>query len=432
MAEAVGIAVLVVGLLISIALHEVGHMVPAKKFGVRVSQYFVGFGPTLWSRQGKETEYGLKAIPLGGYVRLVGMIPPADQVKPLKSTGKAATLIEDSRAVAVEEMHEGEDHRAFYRLAWWKKVIVMAGGPLVNLVLAALLFTIVLSGIGVAAATLTVRDTVPCVPAEVGAECTDADPASPAAQAGLQSGDTFTAVDGTAVATWGELTSYVADRPGTPVDLTVTRDGEEQNLTLTPLATERTVIADADGNPVEPYTETVGFMGVSAEIELQRQPLAMGTQVTGEYLGLMTEVVATLPVHLYEVSRAALGLEERDPNGVVGLVGIGRIAAESSGAEAEGFGFTEKLAEMLLLLGGLNLALFVFNMVPLVPLDGGHIASALWQAVKNGWARMRGAAKPFAVDVARQMPLAYGVFGILILMAIVLVYADIVAPVTRA
>ena len=120
MAEAVGIAVLVVGLLISIALHEVGHMVPAKKFGVRVSQYFVGFGPTLWSRQGKETEYGLKAIPLGGYVRLVGMIPPADQVKPLKSTGKAATLIEDSRAVAVEEMHEGEDHRAFYRLAWWK------------------------------------------------------------------------------------------------------------------------------------------------------------------------------------------------------------------------------------------------------------------------------------------------------------------------
>ncbi|MEX0913779.1 MAG: PDZ domain-containing protein, partial [Demequina sp.] len=291
--------------------------------------------------------------------------------------------------------------------------------------------TIVLSGIGVAAATLTIRDTVPCVPAQVGAECTDADPASPAAQAGLQPGDTFAAVDGTAVTTWGDLTSYVAERPGTPVELTVVRDGQERTLTLTPGSTERTVVADADGNRVDPYVETVGFMGVSAELELRRQPLSTGTQVTGEYLGVMTQVVATLPVHLYEVSRAALGLEERDPNGVVGLVGIGRIAAESSGAEIEGFGWTEKFAEMLLLLGGLNLALFVFNMVPLVPLDGGHIASALWQAVKNGWARARGAAKPFAVDVARQMPLAYGVFGILILMAIVLVYADIAAPVTR-
>ena len=114
----------------------------------------------------------------------------------------------------------------------------------------------------------------------------------------------------------------------------------------------------------------------------------------------------------------------------MGVVGVGRTAGEIASAEVEGYGVPEKLADMLMLLGGLNLALFVFNMIPLVPLDGGHIASAVWQAIKNATARVRGAAKPHPVDVARMMPLAYGVFGALMVMTVVLVYADIVAPVT--
>src|SRR6478735_3976309 len=104
MLQLLGVVIFFVGLLVSIGLHEVGHMLPAKKFGVRVSEYFVGFGPTLWSRKGKETEYGVKAIPLGGYVKLVGMIPPEDAVKPVRGHGRVASIIADARSAAVDEM----------------------------------------------------------------------------------------------------------------------------------------------------------------------------------------------------------------------------------------------------------------------------------------------------------------------------------------
>ncbi|PKQ25114.1 MAG: zinc metalloprotease [Actinobacteria bacterium HGW-Actinobacteria-4] len=430
MAEVIGIAVFVIGLLVSIALHEVGHMVPAKKFGVRVSQYFVGFGPTLWSRHGKETEYGVKAIPLGGYVRLVGMVPPEDKVKPLKVRGRIGDLIEDARAVSVEEIHEGEDHRAFYHLAWWKKVIVMFGGPFVNLVIAAVLFTIVLSGIGFAGAgTLTIDRLGECVPVKASAECAPGDPVSPSMMAGLRAGDTFVAVDGRPVETWADLTEYVSSRPGQEVVLTLDRDGEERVLPMTLAAVERPVVHDgqavADDIAVNPEVETVGFMGVYPETTRVRQPLTSGVEATVLYTGLTAQIVVNLPSHLYHVVRASLGLEERNAEGVVGLVGVGRIAAENPDS-----GIVTWIARMLLLLGSLNLALFVFNMIPLVPLDGGHIASAVWQAIKNGWARLRGLAAPRPVDVARMMPLAYGVFGILILMGLVLIWADIVAPVT--
>lgn len=428
-----GIVVLVVGLLISVAIHELGHMVPAKRFGVRVSEYFVGFGPTLWSRTRGETEYGIKAIPLGGYVRLVGMIPPADAVKPVRGTGWASRLIADARDASVAEVRNGEDSRAFYRLSWWKKVIVMAGGPLTNLVLAAILFTVVLVGIGIPQQTLTVRDVMACVPAAGTVECTADDPISPASQAGLMQGDTFVAVDGREVNAWRELTAYVAERPGETITFTIRRGEALMELSMTPAVRERAAVDDA-GHPVvdeagEPVMERVGFMGLYATTARVQQPPGAGVELTGDYIASMVPVVATLPVQVWHVSRAALGLEERSQESIMGVVGVGRTAGDIASAEVEGYGLTEKMADMLMLLGALNLALFLFNMIPLVPLDGGHIASALWQAVKNGWARLRGLARPAPVDVARMMPVAYGVFGLLILMTVVLVYADIVAPV---
>lgn len=157
-----GIVVVVVGLLVSIAWHELGHMWPAKRFGVKVSEYFVGFGPTLWSTRRGETEYGIKAIPLGGYVRLVGMVPPTYAVKSAAVRGWGKTLVADARAVSEAEIGE-DDARAFYHLSWWRKVIVMAGGPVMNLILAIALFTVVLSGMGVPTQTSTVRDTIPDV-----------------------------------------------------------------------------------------------------------------------------------------------------------------------------------------------------------------------------------------------------------------------------
>lgn len=433
MVTLLGILVLIVGLLASVAIHELGHMVPAKRFGVRVSEYFVGFGPTLWSRVRGETEYGLKAIPLGGYVRLVGMIPPAEEVKPVRIGGAAGRLIADARDQSVLEVREGEEHRAFYRLSWWKKIIVMFGGPFTNLVLAAILFTIVLSGIGVPQQTLTVRELVPCVPPAGTVECEPSDAPSPAVVAGLLPGDTIVSVDGVELGSWVELTSYVAARPEQALRLVVDRADEHVAIALTPAPRERIVTDDA-GSPVldaagQPVTETVGFMGVFATSERTRQPFLAGTRLTGQYLAATLPVIATLPVQVWDIAAAALTGQERDASGVMGIVGVGRAAGDIAAADVEGYGFVEKLADMLMLLGGLNLALFAFNMIPLVPLDGGHIASAIWQGIKNGWTRMRKAGMPRPVDVARMMPLAYGVFAILIVMTVVLVYADIVAPV---
>ncbi|WP_061960432.1 M50 family metallopeptidase [Demequina flava] len=434
MATVIGVLVLVIGLLVSIALHEVGHMVPAKKFGVRVSQYFVGFGPTLWSRHGKETEYGVKAIPLGGYVKLVGMIPPAERVKPVKGDGWAARLIADSRDAAVEEIHEGEDARAFYHLAWWKKVIVMAGGPLVNLFLAIIAFTFVLSVIGAPTSTLKVESVVPCVPAAGAVECSADDPESPAAAAGLEAGDEIVAVDGQDVTTWEDATAIIAASAGETIEVDVDRGGEIVPLSVTPEPRER-VVYDEAGQPViddagDPVTETVGYMGMYSEVEVQQQPLAAGAELTWDYLGQTMKVIFTLPEHLYHTARAAFGLEERDASSVIGVVGVGQVAGEIASAEVDGYGMEQRIGDMLMLLGGLNLALFAFNMIPLVPLDGGHIASALWQGIKNGWARVRGMSTPAPVDVARMMPLAYGMFGLLLVMGVILIYADIVAPVT--
>lgn len=425
MLSVLGIAFLVVGLMVSIALHELGHLVPAKRFGVKVSEYFVGFGPTLWSRKRGETEYGVKAFPLGGYVRLVGMVPPTDAVKPLRIRGRLRELIEDARTASETEIGE-DDARAFYHLAWWRKVIVMAGGPVVNLIIAVVLFTAVLSGIGVPTQTLTVGETLACIPAAGTSECTAADPTSPASAAGLRAGDTFVSVDGVVFDKWSDLTEYVSARPGVPLAIVVDRAGSPVEVNLTPGTRERAVADD----PTK--TETVGFMGVYSKQERQRQPIGTGASITGEYMGQTFAVIWNLPQQLWHVGRASLGLEERSQTSVMGLIGVGRAAGDVASADVEGVGWIDKLQQELLLLAGLNLALFVFNTIPLVPLDGGHIASALWQAIKNGWARARNLPRPAPVDVARMMPLAYGVFGILILMSLVLVFADIVAPVRVA
>lgn len=411
-----GIAVVVIGLMVSIAWHELGHLAPAKRFGVKVSEYFVGFGPTLWSTKKGETEYGIKAFPLGGYVRLVGMVPPTYAVKGAPVRGWGKNLVADARAASEAEIGD-DDARAFYHLTWWRKVIVMAGGPVMNLILAVVLFTVVLSGMGVPTQTLTIRDTVACVPAAGTSECTANDPVSPAVAAGMLPGDSVVAVDGREVSEWGDLTAYISPRPGQEVTLTVERDGLLLDLPVTPAARAQV------------GAEPAGFLGVYSLVEDKRQPLSAGLELTGTYTAETAKIVATLPVQLYHVTRAAVGLEDRSQTSVMGIVGIGRAAGDVTATEVEGVTAKDRIAQLLLLLAGLNLALFVFNMIPLVPLDGGHIASALWQGVKNGWARVRNAPRPAPVDVARMMPVAYGVFGILIVMSLVLIYADIVAPV---
>jgi RIP metalloprotease RseP len=140
-----GVLLVVLGVGLSIGLHEIGHLVPAKKFGVRVPQYMVGFGPTLWSTKRGETEYGVKAIPLGGYIRMIGMFPPRRGEDPnrirVSSTGRLTQLMDEARDQSLSEVLPGDEDRVFYKLSVPKKVIIMLGGPTMNLLIAVVVFT---------------------------------------------------------------------------------------------------------------------------------------------------------------------------------------------------------------------------------------------------------------------------------------------------
>jgi len=430
----VGVILVFVGILVSIGLHEIGHMVPAKLFGVRVSQYMVGFGPTVWSRKKGETEYGLKAIPAGGYVRLIGMIPPESEVKPVKGTGWAARVIEDTRLSSVEEMEPGDEKRAFYLLSWWKKVIVMAGGPMMNLLIAILIFTGISVVHGVPTATPTVGAVVDCVQAvDATGPCTPTDPKSAAAAAGLQEGDVILSADGHPIDDWATLSAMIREHAGVPMTLVVDRGGQTVTLTATPTPADRAIydatgrtVMNADGTIA---TERVGFLGMAPAVTTQRQDLGYGSAQTFHYLGATTVLVTHLPQYVYHAGRTALGLEQRDQQGLMSVVGVGRIAGDIASIDVDGYTFGDRISDLLGLVAALNLALFVFNMIPLLPLDGGHIASALWQAVKNGWARVRALPRPAPVDVARMMPIAYGVFALLLGMGLLLMYVDVVDPI---
>jgi membrane-associated protease RseP (regulator of RpoE activity) len=436
LAYAIGVIVLVVGILVSIALHEVGHMVPAKKFGVRVSQYFVGFGPTLWSRTRGETEYGVKAIPLGGYVRLIGMYPTPDAVGNPPTKGFFSRLAADARELSAEEIRPGEDHRAFYRLSTPKKLVVMLGGPVMNLLIAVVLLAVVFIGIGTPGSSTTLSAVSQCVlPAgSTSTECSEGDPAAPGAAAGLRPGDTVVAYDGAAVESWEQLSGMIRGTGEEAVPVVVERDGERVELSVTPVVAERPVVDD-DGAVVlddagDPVTTEVGFLGISPGTELQRQPVSEIVTVTADAVWQTGKAVVTLPANLVGIAESAFGDAERDPNGVLGPVGVVRLAGDVASADAAGLGITERVASMLSILASLNIALFVFNLIPLVPLDGGHVAAALWEGLKRQVARLRGLPRPRPADAARLQPLALAVFVVLGGMGVLLAYADVVAPIS--
>jgi membrane-associated protease RseP (regulator of RpoE activity) len=428
----VGFLLFVLGLLASIALHEVGHLLPAKFFDVKVTQYMVGFGNTLWSTRRGETEYGVKSIPFGGYVRMVGMLPPQPGSDPTRlrdtSTGPIQSMVENSRHEALADVAVEDTDRLFYRKPWWQKLIIMTGGPAMNVVLGAALFAVVLMGYGQLTPTPTVSSVSECVVSVSSGDtepvvCGPEDPRTPAADSGFEPGDTIVAFDGRPIDTWDELTTLIRTNGGQTVDVTIVRDGTVVVLTPTLALSERF----ADPDDICSDTQEVGFLGVSPVQETVRLgPTAVVGQV-GDFMARTVDAVLSVPSRMVGVWNAAFGGEERDICGPVGVVGAGRIGGEI--ASADGAAIGDRVAGFIALLASFNLAIAVFNLIPLLPLDGGHIAGALWEGVKRGWARLRGAPAPPPVDVAKALPLAYAAAILLVGMAVLLLYADIVNPV---
>ncbi|NJP98266.1 site-2 protease family protein [Nonomuraea sp. FMUSA5-5] len=425
----VGIILFLLGLMVSIALHEIGHLVPAKIFGVKVTQYMVGFGSTAWSRRKGETEYGIKWIPFGGYIRMIGMLPPRPGDEPGKlrstATGPWQGLIESARDAAQEEVRPGDEDRVFYRKKWWQKVIIMSGGPAMNFVLAFIFFTILLVGIGLPTwAPIVSPDTNTCVIpiSEQRTQCKATDKPTPAAQAGMKPGDRMVSFNGERIGSWEDATRLIRSHGPGPVQVGIVRDGKPMTLNVTLIAQDRPNLE----NP-EKIDKNVGFLGVLPTEVMEQQSIGQVIGYMGELTGRVAGSLINLPEKMVGVWHAAFSGEERDPEGPVGVVGAGRMGGEILASDLS---TEKKVAIFVNLLAGFNLAIGMFNLIPLLPLDGGHIAGGLWEGIKRGFARIMRRPEPAYVDIAKVLPLTYAIAIVMMIMAGLLVYADLVNPLT--
>ena len=439
-----GVLFVAFGISVSIALHEAGHLMAAKKFGVKITQYMVGFGPTVWSRQRGETEYGLKAIPLGGYIRMIGMFPPKPGADPSmlrgSSTGRFSQLMDQARDESMEQVKPGDENRVFYKLSTPKKLVVMLGGPTMNLVIAVLLLggIFTLYGIGeITARVSAVSQCVQTVPANgtAPATCSPSDPQAPANVAGIRPGDRVTSLAGQPVRNWDDVRALIRPNGGRQISVVVERDGKTLHLTATPILNNVPRVDDAGNLVVGPdgkaLTDRVGFMGFSPSAEIVRQPITAVPALIGDQLSRTAGVVLRIPQKMVGIAKAAFGDGVRDPNGPMSVVGVGRVAGEVADGQLPGVADSgaSKFVILISLIGSLNIALFVFNLIPLLPLDGGHAAGALWEGLKRQVARLRGRPNPGYVDVAKALPVAYAVSIALIGMSVLLIYADLVNPI---
>lgn len=423
-----GIVVFVIGLLVSIAWHELGHLSTAKLFGIRVPQYMVGFGPTIWSRRKGDTEYGFKAIPAGGYIRMIGMFPPgADGRITARSTSPWRSMIEDARSAAFEELQPGDETRLFYTRAPWKRVIVMFAGPFMNLILAVALFLTVLMGFGISQQTTTVSSVSQCVIAqsENRDSCKKTDAASPAAAAGLKAGDKILSFNGVQTTSWNQLSDLIRATPGKDVAIVVDRKGQDVTLHAK-IATNQVAKKDSSGQIVQGQYVTAGFLGFSAASGIVRQDLGESVTWMGDRLGEAVDSIAGLPGKIPALWNAAFDGAPRQPDSPMGVVGAARVGGEIFTLDIPP---TQQLAMALMLVAGFNLSLFLFNMLPLLPLDGGHIAGALWESLRRNLARVLRRPDPGPFDVAKLMPVAYVVAGVFICFTILVLIADVVNPV---
>ncbi len=422
-----GVVVFAVGLLVSIAWHELGHLSTAKVFGIRVPQYMVGFGPTVWSRRKGETEYGIKAIPMGGYIRMIGMFPPGEDGKvTARSTSPFRSMIEDARSAAYEELQPGDESRLFYTRKPWKRVIVMFAGPFMNLILAVAIFLTTLMTFGLNTQTTSVATVSDCViqQSEKRDKCAPGDPAAPAKAAGLKAGDKIVAFNGRTVGDWSALQKDIRATVG-PATITVERAGRRVDLTAN-LIENKVAKTDGSGRYVKDEYVTAGFLGFAPASGYVPQSFGQSVDRMGEMMQAGVQSLVELPSKVPDLWNAAFNGAERKQDSPMGVVGAARVSGEIFTLDIPA---QHQLVFFLNLLAGFNLSLFLFNMLPLLPLDGGHIAGALWESVRRGVARIFRRPDPGPFDVAKLMPVAYVVAGLFICFTLLVMVADVVNPI---
>ena len=385
-----GVAIFVVALLASIMLHEAGHFTTAKLFGMKATQFFVGFGRTIWSRQKGETEYGVKAIPAGGFVKIVGMTD-------------------------LEDVDPADEPRSFRKQPGWQRIIVLAAGSFMHFVLALVLLFIVAAGIGLeTASTGTAVGTVEsCVPANLNSGCVKGDPASPATQAGVKVGDRIVTIGGLRVNSWTQMGKAIrSQQVGQEVPVVVDRHGK--------LVTLHATLASLPGHG--------SYLGVSPAAVFQRVgPVSAASYAGHEFWTMLSgsaSVVTSLPKaipDLFAKNRADT------PGGqVTSVVGAGNITGQVLEAR---IGWQPKAALVLLIIASLNIFVGAFNLLPLLPLDGGHLAVVIYERIRYWLARLFGRPDPGPVDYRRLVPLSVGVFALLVGVGLLLIMADLVNPV---
>ncbi|MCX6455893.1 MAG: site-2 protease family protein [Actinobacteria bacterium] len=392
-----GVIAFVVALLFSVMVHEAGHFLTARRFDMKVTEFFLGFGKRIWSFTRGETEFGIKAIPAGGYCRIVGMS-------------------------VNEEMEESDRGRAFYLASAPKRLIVLGAGSFLHFVLGFLILVLLLAGVGTTAISNKVGEVVPCIISNstgaADAKCAPDAPPSPAKAAGLMVGDEITAINGAPIKDWSTAVKKIRNSPNQELSLTIKRGSSTLTVPITP----GTRILDG---------KKIGIIGVSNTLENRKLSIYRAVTNSGTLTWDLTKSSVTslisLPTKIPALFRQTFFHETRDATGLVGVVGVARVSAQT--ASDPKLASREKIATFLLIIASLNIFVGLFNLLPLLPLDGGHMAIAVIDGLRRARARRKGSPAPPEIDVERLMPLTMAVFAILAVLSLLLLAADIFNPI---
>lgn len=389
----IGVLAFVAALLISVMIHEAGHYLTAKKFGMKVTEFFVGFGKKIWSTQRGETEFGIKAVPAGGYCRISGMTPR-------------------------EELSPEDSHRAFVKAGVGQRLIVLGAGSFLHFVIGFVLLLTLFLSVGVTSVTSTVETVSECIPNSTNQVCSAKSVPSPAKSVGILPGDKIVAVNGKTYSEWVDVIAIIRASAGKQIQLTIERNGSPIELAITPAT------RDLNG-------KSVGVLGVINTVGTITYSPVVATSKAVKYTGAILKnsmtSLFTLPAKIPDLVRQTFTGEKRDAEGLVGVVGVARVSGETAGTDV--LTLREKVATFILIIASLNLFVGMFNLLPLLPLDGGHMAVAVADGVRNFLARRRGLIKPAPFDVERLAPITMVVFIFMATLSLLLLTADIFNPI---